>query len=76
MLTPNQERSFEVAEEKETVTVPIKTTAIAEIAAPLPPLTPEQRKDLETVHPNLSANRAQDAKEEPTRTTTASPTNT
>ncbi len=56
MLTPNQERSFEVAEEKETVTVPIKTTAIAEIAAPLPPLTPEQRKDLETVHPNLSAN--------------------
>ena len=50
-----QERSFEVAEKNETVTVPIKTTAIAEIAAPLPPLTEQQRKDLETVHPNLKA---------------------
>ena len=35
--------------------VDIKTPAIAEIAKPLPPLTPEQRKDLETVHPNLKA---------------------
>ncbi len=50
-----QERSFEVTEENETVTVPIKTTSIAEIAAPLPPLTEQQRKDLETVHPNLKA---------------------
>ncbi len=55
MPTINQERNFEVAEEKETVTVPIKTTSIAEIAAPLPPLTEQQRKDLETVHPNLKA---------------------
>ena len=55
MRSTIQERTFEVAEENETVTVPIKTTAIAEIAEPLPPLTKQQRKDLETVHPNLKA---------------------
>ncbi len=52
-MTPkNQEISFEVAEKNETVTVAIPTPAVAE---QLPPLTPEQRKDLETVHPNLKA---------------------
>ena len=79
MRSPNQERTFEVAEEKETVTVPIKKTAIAEIAAPLPPLTEQQRKDLETVHPNLKAQiermmRKKNREEQQRPTTTALPT--
>lgn len=80
MRSTIQERSFEVAEENETVTVPIKTTAIAEIAAPLPPLTKEQRKDLETVHPNLKAqierSMRRQNKREQQRPTPAPPTTT
>ena len=55
MQNLNQEISFEVAEKNETVTVAIPTPAVAAIAEPLPPLTEQQRKDLETVHPNLKA---------------------
>ena len=40
-----QEVSLKVAEKNETVTVPIKTTSIAEIAEPLPPPTKKQRKN-------------------------------
>lgn len=54
MRSTNQEISFEVAE-NETVTVTAKIPSLAEIAEPLPPLTEQQRKDLETVHPNLKA---------------------
>ena len=68
----NQEVSFKVAEKNETVTVAIQPPAVAE---PLPPLTTEQRKDLETVHPNLKAqieksmrrkNQSQQPQEQPT----------
>ena len=55
MQNLNQERSFGVAEKNETVTVPIKTPALDGIFGPLPPLTEQQRQDLETVHPNLKA---------------------
>ncbi len=85
MRAKNQEISFEVAEKNETVTVTAKTPSLAEIAEPLPPLTPEQRKDLETVHPNLKAqiersmrrrNQREQQRQQPPTTDNPKPTTT